>query len=70
MQKNFRKTLAMKVIENSTQKNIEDYMYELYVEKNLSVEDICDIMNISKKTFRDWLDRFGIYSRSLREYKS
>lgn len=57
------KTLTMKWIELKHDKKIEDLLYEMYIEKEMSIREISSKLDIHYHTVNKWIKLIGIEMR-------
>jgi predicted DNA-binding protein YlxM (UPF0122 family) len=60
-----KKTDAMRLIESLAHQEIEEVMRQLWVEEELSLDEVCKQLNVSRYTIVKWKQMAGIYSRKL-----
>ena len=65
MKKIEKKTKKMLEIERLFGEEVEEVIRKLYVDDNVSLLDMCDILSISNLALLSWLKQAGIYSRKL-----
>jgi len=59
------KTDAMRLVETLAHQEIEEVMRQMWVEEELSLDEISKQLNISRYTIIRWKQMAGIYSRRL-----
>lgn len=58
-----KKTTLMKYIELKESSSIEELLYKLYIEEELSIKEIAKQLGVSKNTIMVWLHQIEISTR-------
>lgn len=66
MKRIIHKTASMKQIESTYGKEIEEILRELYVDKDMTMEEIAEYLHISYPTITHWIQHAGIYHKRIR----
>lgn len=56
----------MKQVESTHGKRVEELLRELYVDKNMTMEEIATYLNISYPTITHWIQKSGIYHKRIK----
>jgi response regulator of citrate/malate metabolism len=60
-----KKTDAMRLIESLAHQDIEEVIRQMWVEEELSLDEVCKQLNVSRYTIVKWKIQAGVYSRKL-----